>query len=311
MMNNKYPKITKKYLVKNYINNRDMSQHRLAEKLKEEEYKEASLTQLRSAILRRLIKYALKKEYMGEIIWHRDKVNISKEMNQIILGSLLGDMSIKSIGSSTATITEVHGFKQKEYLIWKCNKLKDLGTKWYKGIQGTYEYYGMYSKCLSCLREYLFKEDDLMKKVLERLEDKGLTMWYLDDGTYSYRTNTLSIAMVKLSPKVVGEVIKWITQKYRVTPQKVEVKRKGGGKGYILRFNVEHTQRLLKFMRHHIPSCMAYKKGMDKEKRESARNKRLEYQREYNKTEKHKIYHRKYYREYYRRKYSKNTKFHP
>lgn len=58
----------------------------------------------------------------------REEILFSKEQEQVILGSILGDASIKTQSKNQYSFSDEHSAKQKEYILWK-NKILQINIQ--------------------------------------------------------------------------------------------------------------------------------------------------------------------------------------
>ena len=124
--------------------------------------------------------------------------NLTKEEEQIILGSLLGDGYLfqgKTLPHSTYLVLE-HGIRQLDYLLWKGKKLERLGAKFYQYFQynpvkqrmcaynqvrtSNHFLFGKYAKDFYCSDGKHLSAD-----VLHKIGPLGIAVWYMDDGNYN------------------------------------------------------------------------------------------------------------------------------
>lgn len=75
----------------------------------------------------------------------------NKELFDILLGSLIGDGYAEKRGNTTR-ITWHHGVRQKDYLLWKCNKFKSVNLS--SAITG---YLGR--KELNWFKDFFYKQN--------------------------------------------------------------------------------------------------------------------------------------------------------
>ena len=125
---------------------------------------------------------------------------LSEDVQDIILGSLLGDGSIAiNPKYKNARFSFRHSIKQKEYFFWKVDKLKEVcgeSCYWLQGSEkkpdgwGTAKY-RFQSKALSSLTE-LYNlthkrvsgtKVKVTRKWLNRLSPLSLAIWWMDDGS--------------------------------------------------------------------------------------------------------------------------------
>lgn len=138
-----------------------------------------------------------------------DKLSETEELEQVIIGGLLGDSyASKKPFNSESYIHMGHSVKQKCYLEYKktyfdkCNLSSDKGITVYrhiserykKGYCDTYNFDSKVHPFFTTFRNEFYPDG---KKVVPLLIDKlsalGLAIWYMDDGqvcTRSYQINS-------------------------------------------------------------------------------------------------------------------------
>lgn len=93
----------------------------IIKKLIKRNYRDVEIAKMlninRQSVNRICLKNKIKRNY---------KIKLTKREKAVIIGTLLGDASLKFSGRQTS-ITFVHSLKQKEYCIWKAEQLKRLG----------------------------------------------------------------------------------------------------------------------------------------------------------------------------------------
>ena len=124
------------------------------------------------------------------------KSKITKESRNLLIGLLLGDGTI----SNNNVFKIAHSESQKDYLEWKVKQLKDAGIrnngiKSYIKIKGYKTGVPVYYTQLNIipfikvLRKVFYKEKKILgnRKLLNRLDAKGIAIWYMDDGHINIR----------------------------------------------------------------------------------------------------------------------------
>ena len=122
---------------------------------------------------------------------------ISKEKKQLLIAMLLGDGTI----SSNYVFKLSHSEAQREFLEWKVKQLIDSGFK----VNGIKEYISkngynigktvLYSQLsviptIKALRRSVYTpKKTLTRKLLNWLDEKGLAIWYMDDGCINVNTS--------------------------------------------------------------------------------------------------------------------------
>jgi len=118
---------------------------------------------------------------------------LSKRCKEIILGSLLGDGSLKIHQQyKNARFSFRHSVKQKEYFFWKLQQLKEISGEKCWWIQNKNElggdkfrYQSLALESLTSLYELTHKRQKfhIRRKWLNMLTPLSLAIWWLDDGS--------------------------------------------------------------------------------------------------------------------------------
>ena len=124
------------------------------------------------------------------------KSKITKESRNLLIGMLLGDGTI----SNNYVFKIAHCAEQKDYLEWKIKQLgeagiRNNGIKSYiktKGFNiGVPVYYTQLNiiPFIKVLRRVMYKEKKIIgnRKLINRLDAKGIAIWYMDDGHINIR----------------------------------------------------------------------------------------------------------------------------
>lgn len=124
------------------------------------------------------------------------KSKFTKEGRNLLIGMLLGDGTI----SNNNVFKLAHSTEQKDYLEWKISQLKEAairntGIKSYISSRG----YNKDSEVLytqlniipfiKVLRRVVYKngKKTFSRKLLNRLDAKGIAIWFMDDGHINIR----------------------------------------------------------------------------------------------------------------------------
>ena len=124
------------------------------------------------------------------------KSKITKESRNLLIGMLLGDGTI----SNNNVFKIAHSEVQRDYLEWKVKQLKEAGIR-NNGIKsyiktkgyttGVPVYYTQLNiiPFIKVLRKVFYKEKKILgnRKLLNRLDAKGIAIWYMDDGHINIR----------------------------------------------------------------------------------------------------------------------------
>lgn len=119
---------------------------------------------------------------------------LNSDQEQIILGSFLGDGNIANHGRSRFRLRMTHGFDQMEYCEWKANMfgaktrlVKDNGYAKNPAIAFNSEMFGM--------NQILPKtKQNCPQWVLDKLDARGLSIWFMDDGSVNPDYNQARIS---------------------------------------------------------------------------------------------------------------------
>ena len=124
------------------------------------------------------------------------KSKITKESRNLLIGMLLGDGTI----SNNNVFKIAHSETQRDYLEWKVKQLKEAGIR-NNGVKsyiktkgytiGVPVYYTQLNTIpfIKVLRKVFYKEKKILgnRKLLNRLDAKGIAIWYMDDGHINIR----------------------------------------------------------------------------------------------------------------------------
>lgn len=124
------------------------------------------------------------------------KTKITKNSRNLLIGMLLGDGTIQS----NNVFKLAHSESQKDYLEWKIKQLNNVGIR-NNGIKsyiktcgynlGVPVYYTQLNitPFIKVLRRVFYKPTKTIgnRKLLNRLDAKGIAIWYMDDGHINIR----------------------------------------------------------------------------------------------------------------------------
>lgn len=124
------------------------------------------------------------------------KTKITKESRNLLIALLLGDGTI----CSNNVFKLAHAEQQKDYLEWKVKQLNDAGIR-NNGLKtyvktcgyniGVNVYYTQLNiiPFIKVLRRIFYKPKKVLgnRKLLNRLDARGIAIWYMDDGHINIR----------------------------------------------------------------------------------------------------------------------------
>jgi len=187
----------------------------------------------------------------------------------VIVGSLLGDARLecrsKGIRASyTARFRVHHGDKQREYVWWKYEILKDLVSKKPRKIscvnkkrnlkEVSWYFHTKSLKNFGIIHEIFYKNG--VKKfptdIFPIFTDQMLAVWYMDDGSNNHKNITLSTHSFSLEDQKI--IVDFLKNKYHMSPTIVKDRNQWkisiGGFDY---------QKFISIVSPFIPKAMSYK----------------------------------------------------
>ena len=191
---------------------------------------------------------------------------ISEDEHDLIMGSLLGDASIRQ-RDRNCCFRVAHSLKQKEYINWKLDKLKlfnisefverkkiinnrelniiELSTK----THPVFNYY----------RNLFYKEDRkiIRNEMLEQLNPFSLAIWICDDGSYETKQGYIILCTNAFSLEEHNSMKKFFNSKFGLDPT-IGFR---DNKYYYLRFKQNDSKKLIEIVKPFIPPSMIYKIG--------------------------------------------------
>lgn len=148
---------------------------------------------------------------------------------QIILGTLLGDAFIGKLQgrSRSYSIKWEHSKEQRDYAIWKADESLDNYSSFErsrsdKRTDNTYHSITCYSR-VDDYKEYreMFYTDEgkqVSDKVLEKLGDLAIAVWFMDDGNLYYNGNNchLTLSVNGFNEDSKDRIIEFFRSKYGI-----------------------------------------------------------------------------------------------
>ena len=187
----------------------------------------------------------------------------------VIIGSLLGDARLecrsKGIRAEyTARFRVHHGYKQKEYVWWKYEILKNQVSQkprrisWLNSARDLYEvswYFHTSSLKNFGIIHKIFYKNGVKKfpaEILPIFSDRMLAVWYMDDGSNNHGNVTLSTHSFSLEDQKI--IVDFLEKKYQIHP--TIVKDRNQWKISIGRKDYNH---FLSIVSPFVPKVMSYK----------------------------------------------------
>jgi len=224
-----------------------------------------------------------------------------EQVEQVLIGSILGDGSINKHGA----YQETHCEKQKDYLFWKRKILKkefkinmrykiidkknrDNPNYWTK--QNQYLLYTRVSPLLKEYRELCYPDGKkiVSDEFIKRIGKLAIVVWYFDDGSYGVYKNGIQIHSLCFSLEENQKLQRMLKDKFGLNFHIHCCRSRKTKYPYYLACNGKDTDRFLAFIKEnalYIPKSMTYKMGKlhkgnlkwIEEKRKALKNQRDSY----------------------------------
>lgn len=165
-------------------------------------------------------------------------MEIPRIQRDILIGTVLGDAYLQKTGEKNARLRLEHGAKQKEYLFWKVNNLRQFFQGKPKYLERmhpitkrTYQYWRHQSQStpvLGKLRKIFYPEGKkrIPDGIQKLLTPRSVAVWYMDDGYYYARDRCAYIYLGNVQREEAERVQRAFDKKFDITTR-VLVKKKG------------------------------------------------------------------------------------
>lgn len=193
---------------------------------------------------------------------HLQESSVARALNddqyQVFIGSLLGDGSLNTIPNGRHRLKVTHGLKQRAYCEWKASMFGAQVREFIGGyLNDTEVCFSTRLIDLPSSKPFPSRKDSCPQWLLDDLDERGLAIWYMDDGsmnprggisisTHSFDEDTHQRLCAKLG--AMG------------FPATYHRENKPDGRTYFyLRLNRESSVRLLCRIAEYIHPSMTYK----------------------------------------------------
>jgi recombination protein RecA len=183
--------------------------------------------------------------------------NLTEDQRQLVLGSSLGDGSLRRTGTHTASFRVGHGSEQIEYAEWKYQMLSPIARQFGKVGNG-FGFDTLACPSMADFRSHLYNAEGrrtISDEVLNALDARGLAAWYSDDGTFAgnyerWGNGKSSLYNASLKGADREKVMAYFERTGIGRPHDF-------GRGF--RFNSKQTRRLHELVAPYIHPSMEYK----------------------------------------------------
>jgi len=191
---------------------------------------------------------------------------LNKEEHDLIIGSLMGDASIRQ-REKNSCFRVAHSIKQKEYIEGKLNLLKHFNISEFEQRKRiinerevnmihlstkTHPVFNYYRNLF-----YIGGRKKVTLEILNQLNPRSLAIWICDDGSYDNRQGYIVLCTNSFSLNEHNLMKKFFNEKFGLDPT-IGFR---DGKYYYLRFKQDDSKKLIEIIKSFIPNSMLYKIG--------------------------------------------------
>ena len=191
---------------------------------------------------------------------------ISQEEHDMILGSLLGDASIRQ-REKNSCFRFSHSMKQRDYAEFKKNILINFNISEFREVKRRIRDDFIHAMDFSTRTHPIFNYyrnlfyNNLKKvvnlNILEQLNPRSLAFWICDDGSYDNKQGYIVLCTNAYSLDEHNLIKEFFNKKFGLNPT-IGFR---DNKYYYLRFKQEDSKKLIEMIKPFIPQCMKYKIG--------------------------------------------------
>ncbi len=172
---------------------------------------------------------------------------------QIVMGSILGDGSLRYASDYNVSLRIGHGKIQTEYALWKESLLKGLVRYRGRNSKGghSFDTLPMYELARFHRLGYQAGKKNPTPEMIDQLTPLAIAIWYMDDGSFdSNRQNRCSICAVGFPLETRERLVAWFV-KHGIYPTLTE-------RG-LINFGVVATEQFHEMIARYIHPSMDYK----------------------------------------------------
>jgi len=191
---------------------------------------------------------------------------ISQEEHDLIIGSLMGDASIRQ-REKNSCFRFTHSIRQKEYAKLKKQILNNFNISEFREVKRkigehvihavdfatkTHHVFNYYRKLF-----YQNNKKIITQEILNQINPRSLAFWVCDDGSYDNRQGYIVLCTNSYSLEEHKLMKEFFNKKFGLNPTIGFRDRKY----YFLRFKQEDSKKLIQIIKPFIPQSMRYKIG--------------------------------------------------
>ncbi len=191
---------------------------------------------------------------------------VGQEEHDMILGSLLGDSSIRQ-REKNSCFRFSHSIKQKEYACFKKEILNDFNISEFREVKRkicdsfihAVDFSTKTHSVFNYYRNLFYKNGRkvVTREILEQLNPRSLAYWICDDGSYDNTQGYIVICTNSYTLEEHNLMKDFFNKKFGLNPT-IGFR---DGKYYFLRFKQDDSKKLIEIIRPFVPESMKYKIG--------------------------------------------------
>jgi predicted nucleic acid-binding Zn ribbon protein len=208
--------------------------------------------------------YMCKLIKLNGIVLSKYNIRLNDKQMSMIAGSLLGDAGCHRVPSGKCRLYFRHGPKQKQYLYWKYDILRNIVGSRPKHVVIP-KSYSIESYVFSTLTNqnitdianklYVGNCKRITHNYLELIDDFALAVWMMDDGHMGKGGGSLSTHSFTYDENMI--MSEWFAKRFNVKKPPITIDKRCNKPS--LRLHAELNRRIHSTIKPHIPQCMAYK----------------------------------------------------
>lgn len=243
----------------------------------EEIAKNHNISREHTTFLREL--YDIDRKGSKYIIRKRTEPELTERQKQIILGTMMGDGG----KASPSSIRCKQSLKQKDYLLWKFEELKNIASHHslqeehcndprFKNPISSIRFYTHANSYVESVISELYPEGVkiVTNDYLNKLDALAVAVWFQDDGSTDWNHRSLELGT---NPKPCSFlytqsftksecllICEWFKNKFDIESTVAEkMSQLSGNIGYVVTFNCDNTEKLIDLVKDHMHPSMKYK----------------------------------------------------
>ena len=187
---------------------------------------------------------------------------LNEDQQQVVLGSYLGDGSLSEVSEGHFRLGFIHCEAQKNYLkqkadIFNRNK-EDINYVEENGYSGKPAYeFNTFAFGFPFQFEET-KKNKINKEVLREIDERGLSIWYMDDGNYAKKSGYATLNTHAFTENSIELMLEMFKNKFNILGKKRVVNR-NNTTYYKIVFNRKNSLKLFDLISKYIHKDLKYK----------------------------------------------------